>query len=163
MVCFSAEARPNEEILMWTHYADMHRGIRIGFDLPEKTPRFILRKVRYRKSRVAVDLSVDGFEPSVQEAVRLSLRTKSKGWAYEREYRLMTNPERCVPGEGPDEGKLFIPFKREWVCRIDFGTRTEKETKAAIRELVRKKYPGVLITQALYHKTDYAMVYEPYR
>ena len=162
VVCFSAStATPLNEILMWAHYADKHRGVRIGFDLPERTERFTLQRVEYSESRVAVDMGDSEWSQGVQGAVKRSLRTKSTAWAYENEYRLMTTPPLCEPGTAENAGKLFIPFKREWVKRVDFGARTDSERMQAIVDLVRIEIPGAVINRARYHKSDYSLEYEP--
>lgn len=162
VVCFSASTTTAlNEILMWAHYADKHRGVRIGFDIPERTERFTLQQVDYNDSRVAVDMGDSEWSQGVQGAIKHSLRTKSTAWAYENEYRLMTTPQFCEPGADEDAGKLFIPIPREWVRRLDFGARIDPERMQAIVDLVRREYPGAIMYRARYHKSDYSLEYEP--
>jgi hypothetical protein len=55
--CFSAK---KDEVLMWSHYADMHRGICIGFNFPHKYEgKFILCPVKYIDKIVSHDGSAD--------------------------------------------------------------------------------------------------------
>ena len=79
-----------DNLLMWSHYAEDHRGFVIGFD--EKHPFFTknedqkdlpkgVRKVRYRKTRRILDYDR-------VEDVRI-LFEKSADWAYEEEYRML--------------------------------------------------------------------------
>src|SRR3546814_20432633 len=47
--------------VQWSHYADHHRGLCLGFAVPDR----LLREVQYRQSRAAVDtpvLHAPGFE-----------------------------------------------------------------------------------------------------
>ena len=59
IVCFSNSAiNPLDEILLWSHYAKMHEGIRIGFEFPKdiKFP-FKIYKVDYSEKRLVIDVS----------------------------------------------------------------------------------------------------------
>ncbi len=162
VVCFSAStATALNEILMWAHYADKHRGMRIGFDLPARTSRFTLQRVEYSDSRVAVDMGDFEGSQGVQEAIKRSLRSKSTAWAYEHEYRLMTTPALCEPGMNEDAGKLFIPIRREWVRRIDFGPRINTERMREIVDLVKTEHLNAAMYRARYHKSEYCLEYEP--
>lgn len=78
-----------ENLLMWAHYANNHRGIVVGFD--EKHSFFQgaevvtrlgrLNKVEYNQKRPILS-------PSTQNNPKVFLR-KSKEWAYENEWRLI--------------------------------------------------------------------------
>lgn len=162
MVCFSASTTtPLSEILMWAHYADKHRGVRIGFELPERAERFTVQKVEYSDLRVAVDMGDFEWARGVQEAIKRSLRTKSTAWAYEQEYRLMTTPALCQQGTGDDAGKLFIPISREWIRRLDFGARIGTEGMQAIVDFIMREHLDIDMNRARYHKSEYCLEYEP--
>src|SRR3546814_3862280 len=55
MLCFSRGWR---NPFQWSHYADHHRGLCLGFDVPYR----MLRDVQCRKSRAAVDATVHSDE-----------------------------------------------------------------------------------------------------
>ncbi len=161
VVCFSAaEATPLDEILMWSHYADSHRGVRIGFRFPKGiTWPFKISPVRYQKARVEIDLSS---EPSIiQEQLILAIKTKSTAWAYEREHRLITNPDSCIAEmNGRNKPIEFITIERDWVKRVDFGARHAPDQRISILDLLRRDYPAVECVQAKYHTEDYSLEYE---
>jgi hypothetical protein len=79
--------------LMWSHYADQHRGISIEFDVSKLAPGTI-RKVVYGNSREIAASSIqswlrhDSIEAR-QEIERACLLTKSTERGYEDEYRLL--------------------------------------------------------------------------
>ncbi|NPT57584.1 DUF2971 domain-containing protein [Paraburkholderia elongata] len=81
LLCLSKSGR---EPVMWSHYADCHRGMVLAFDTgPED-----IHEVTYRKTRKphALDLTHDTaaqLEPLLLE----TLTTKSSSWAYEQEWR----------------------------------------------------------------------------
>jgi Protein of unknown function (DUF2971) len=162
VACFSADcAQPGDEILMWSHYSNSHRGVRIGFEMPEHTTRFQIIPMEYQNSRVEYDLSRNGFDVAIQDALRKSTRTKSDAWIYEQEHRLMTNMDLCIHGHLADGSEAeFISIDSNWVRRVDFGTRIDETEKQGILALVAQRYPHVECFQARYHATDYSLEYE---
>jgi hypothetical protein len=161
VVCFSADdARPLDEILMWSHYADCHRGVRIGFEFPDGiTSPFKIIQVTYQDTRVAIDLSLGSEMPRVSEALEQSIKTKSSSWAYEREHRLVTIPRFCVQEHVAGNVLEFIQIKPEWVRRIDFGARSPQSKIDYSKRLIEAGYGHVRYFEAKYHDTEYALVY----
>jgi Protein of unknown function (DUF2971) len=80
ITCF---CKVRDDILMWAHYADKHRGLCFEFDGSENCHFFgAAQPVKYEDfTYVFVG------EPSHKTLERIIL-TKSKHWSYEREYRL---------------------------------------------------------------------------
>ena len=79
--------------LMWSHYADQHRGICIEFDV-SKLPAGAIRRVRYGDSREVRASAIQSWlrDDSVQARQEIEgacLLTKSTEWKYENEYRLL--------------------------------------------------------------------------
>lgn len=74
LICFSKQW---DNPLLWSHYADMHRGICLGFEVDERG----LRPVRYVTERP--DLRI----PPTIESMEEILFTKFKDWQYEEEWR----------------------------------------------------------------------------
>jgi len=74
MLCFCRHWR---NPLLWSLYADKHRGVCLGFDVDE----VFLTPVSYVKKRTDLEL------PPTQEAVRQLLYTKYRDWSYEEELR----------------------------------------------------------------------------
>lgn len=86
IACFSAT---NSDMLMWSHYADGHRGMCLEFST-DRIPFSEAREVRYQRAvpRLGVmDLLTDRKSP---DAIRDTLMlTKSDCWMYEQEWRLL--------------------------------------------------------------------------
>lgn len=79
--------------LMWSHYADQHRGLCVEFDV-SKLPPGALRKVVYGTSREIAASSIRSWlrEDSLaarKEIEQACLLTKSTEWNYEGEYRML--------------------------------------------------------------------------
>lgn len=78
VLCFSAGWR---DPVIWAHYVDKHRGICLGFELPEKMCKHV-RSVRDRLPFPA--------EPLTIEHAEAMLFTKFNNWEYEEEVRAWT-------------------------------------------------------------------------
>jgi hypothetical protein len=74
-----------EPILMWSHYADGHKGIALHFDA-RVVPFDRVFEVQYSKDYPEFPFPSAESVAST-EAARALLYTKSDGWAYEQEYR----------------------------------------------------------------------------
>jgi len=78
VVCFSDDWR---DPVYWSHYAERHRGIALGFDVLEDD--FVLQ-VEYVENRI----EFPNREPEGRD-VDIFLGTKFESWQYERERRIM--------------------------------------------------------------------------
>jgi hypothetical protein len=120
--------------LMWSHYADGHRGVCVAYELPEawindrENEILGLDKVEY-STRPIFDVlgSLPNVKPdTLQEMlIRLSLTTKAPAWRYEREARLLRDP-----------GALEIPAN--FIKQICFGVATPPEDVALLTTLSRQ-------------------------
>lgn len=63
--------------VLWSHYADRHRGICLGFDVPDDS----VKALRYIASRTSLRL------PLTEVATQKLLFTKYRDWSYEEERR----------------------------------------------------------------------------
>ncbi len=78
--------------LMWSHYGDEHRGICIGYSVPETAKRS-LWKVKYSDSRLvaasAVAAMLEGDDDARRTVDDAVLARKASSWKYEREWRFV--------------------------------------------------------------------------
>lgn len=92
--------------VMWAHYGDKHRGICLGFDLPDQAAW----QVRYTPTRLTNLLSSN---PKLSEidasAIGVLLTTKAAEWSYEKEWRLLW-PFKNIKTIREADGKRFIPI-----------------------------------------------------
>jgi len=122
-----------ENLLMWAHYADQHRGAVLEFTPnKEKDSVFLAsRKVTYSDERPllyasAQDMALHGFTMSSEESTKLILDrlifTKSREWKYEQEYRLF------IPSL-IKEDQPFAPLRYhpEELTGIFLGCRTNEK------------------------------------
>ena len=156
ILCFSKNFKSP---LLWAHYADIHKGLCLGFDLPDN----ILSKVKYIPERMSsrelkrqlintehlahlinvCQLNSDEIEELLRndtekdktglEFVRNLLTTKFSHWSYEEEYRAF------VPLHKKDGDHFFFNFSDDLILReVIFGLRAETcddEIDDAIKKL----------------------------
>ncbi len=92
LLCFS---RRWQEPLLWSQYADRHRGICLGFNVDDRG----LKAVSYVTKRPPMQ------RPPTWEGAQALLFTKYSGWRYEEEYRCWFRL-----GERDPSGHYFYPF-----------------------------------------------------
>mgnify|MGYP003676340942 CR=1 FL=1 len=128
---FVSLSRNNTNILMWSHYADSHKGFCIGFD--RKNNYFkAAESVRYRRYRSNLNgANVDSTTPnSITKMVALE---KAIDWAYEEEERLFLDDVAINPKTvGIDlwgQEILLNKFPQSAIISIYFGLRSDESLK----------------------------------
>jgi hypothetical protein len=81
VLCFSQNWR---NPVQWSHYAEHHRGLCLGFDI---TPTVNFRKVNYVERRLKAPSKRRDKAENVRHMIEI-LTTKFRHWEYEQEYRL---------------------------------------------------------------------------
>jgi hypothetical protein len=96
-LCFS---RHNKNPLLWSHYADKHRGVALEIEVDDQ----LAVPVQYRRSRIKLDIpkimSSGGFSANLAEQLG---STKSNHWSYEEEVKVPISLKDCQ-----SEGNLFF-------------------------------------------------------
>ncbi len=115
--CFS---RNPTNVLLWSHYANKHKGVCIEYAVPDKFDGYMLEEVKYCSSLPNLDTSA---LPN-NESVRGFLLRKSRSWQYEKEFRLLR--QSPLPMKYPFGKITSITFGLRW-ARF---TPTRKQKKA---------------------------------
>ncbi len=91
MLCFSKDfSNP----VLWSHYADKHRGICLEFEIPDS----YLSHVNYSSSRLQIDFHHE-FEQQALAGPPVALAlltTKFIDWQYENEVRMFLKPDEVI-------------------------------------------------------------------
>jgi len=138
VLCFSAV---RDNILMWSHYADEHKGAVLEFQpkIEFATEMLGARLVEYSKEfPVAVSfeqfllyITGQGPKPHAPDAFVKSVYTKSSDWSYENEWRIL-NKQR-----DEDQGSFsYRAFHPQELAAIYFGCRMPESCKNRIRDAV---------------------------
>lgn len=102
MLCFSKNwSNP----VLWSHYADKHRGLCLGFDMPDQH----CVEVEYTAERFAVEAEKLLSTGPDENFMRRLLRTKFAHWEYEKEVRSFLRLEET----DPETGLYFSDFSDE--------------------------------------------------
>jgi hypothetical protein len=118
-----------DDLLMWAHYSDAHRGLCIEFDATEEGSLFWEAfAVVYQQDYPIVNMMRMG-EP---DQFRRALLTKSEHWAYERERRVLKAEYEGGVGE-----YLFPPVA---LTGVIFGALMSCEDKETVKSWLRS-YP----------------------
>jgi hypothetical protein len=117
--------------LMWSHYGDQHKGLCIGYSVPDRAAEG-LHKVSYGGSRLIAASAVaamlhgdDAARRHVDEAV---LTRKAAAWRYEREWR--------SSGRGAQSSPLELE-------EIVFGMRCSRAARYVIVTALAKRWRPV--------------------
>jgi hypothetical protein len=97
IICFSKRwINP----LLWSHYADKHNGIALGFDISEN----LLYKVKYRKERLLCRWDGIPQDKKLGESfMKKLIKTKFSSWEYEEEFRFGCTLSNCIR-----EGEIYF-------------------------------------------------------
>src|SRR5260370_36609373 len=87
MLCFCMHWR---NPVLWSHYADRHRGICLGFDVPSDS----IKGVQYVVTRPPLRF------PLTEATTQKLLFTKYRDWRYEEEWRGWFRLDTRDPGTG---------------------------------------------------------------
>ena len=129
-----------QNLLMWSHYADGHKGICIEFNAKNEVICNALR-VEYRKEYPKWRL--DDIENRLD-----ALLTKADVWEYEQEYRLICE----VFGSTNNQGKLttksnILKLRDNAILSVVVGCSGPYEE---VRSLVAEVAPEIRVRQAMY-------------
>lgn len=112
-----------DDILMWSHYADEHKGVVIGLELSQDPAFFLMPEVI---------TYVDRYEPlnymaDPYNSVSHALSYKSTHWEYEQEVRVYKVPSRAYQ------------ISPAAIKDISFGLKTSNEDVLLIKEACENK------------------------
>jgi len=118
-------SRVNNNQLMWSHYADGHKGIAIGVKIDNE--KYDVQPIEYDGIVTIRNSDYNG------QTAREILRHKLEVWSYEEEVRVF------------QRNQMFIDVKIE---KIILGQRVSNQNVGLIRELLDKINPAIQIIRA---------------
>lgn len=136
ITCFSTKC---DNVLMWSHYADSHHGICIGFH----TLFFLIDPKLVMLNKVEYVRSFPKFTKVDSLAI---LNTKSNVWAYENEYRLINI-----------DAHPLIEFHKEAISEVIIGFKMKDEIKTKLLNYLSLKYPDLKVSVSKPSLTKFKM------
>lgn len=117
VLCLSQNS---DNILMWSHYTNCHKGLVIELDMFEDLEFFISPvRVKYTESYVPTNYFADP-----RAAVESIISTKSVCWSYEDEVRIIKSNTTGA-----------VPFNPKAVRRLIFGCKATPDFISKVRNL----------------------------
>lgn len=140
--CVSAS---RSDILMWSHYADSHRGVCLEFagDGPLMARA---QQVSYSEVRVPIN----SYEDTQDQMVTKALLTKSGQWKYEQEWRLLRYDK------GPGKAK----FSPNNLTGIIVGAQADRSVLDAVRVWNKQRTVPLQLYRARVSRTHFALEIE---
>lgn len=146
-----------KNILMWSHYADAHKGIVYGFDenlFKSSNAKFI------SKNPLSMDYCSE-YEPlsyakvgdDSREQIKKLLRLKAQDWDYEKEVRFIV----------VDKGGVAINFNPKCLKYIIFGEKTQKKEIEKVKSLCKEngKLNHIIFKQAEFIEGRFELQIKP--
>jgi hypothetical protein len=137
--------------LLWSHYSDQHRGLCIGYDL-DRLPKPPPQQVVYGGSRIIKTSTViraflDGEPQAWSDLHRDILLRKSKGWSYEREWRLVGR-----------HGLQKSPLR---MVEVTFGLRCPSQVIFAVTQMLKNRNVPINFFKMVEHRGLYSLRRKP--
>lgn len=158
--------------LLWSHYADGHKGVCLKFDMniwhrsAIANAGYVLDSVQYSKKRTLVDLSVissgqrlagsaftyeltaDSTEPLERIAFR-----KHVSWCYEQEWRMICSQKN-------NKEKIYLGFPPHALVSIIIGLRMSEQNRARIKTLISRYGCSTSVQEAKEDHEAFSLVIE---
>lgn len=160
VLCLSSEIHnPTEEILMWSHYTDGHKGAMLKIETDQiATPSYALKKIDYLKNRPSFHIADLIQDPQkVKEETERSLFVKNIAWQYENEYRVFFDKEQCIEGGGDH----VIRINPEALHEVVIGCYAEQSFEESLTDLLgSSQFEHVKVKKAIIDPAYYRLRYE---
>lgn len=144
-----------DDILMWSHYADKHRGYCVGLNLDllmsavrewcrSRGVSFNIFPVIYQSQYQEL---VFGTEPEDIIVLNKALSTKAEQWQYEKEHRLILN--------GATDVEIVLPVGV--IREVIIGANTSDQDRGEITDAIKVTDSEIKVYKARLHPNDYAL------
>lgn len=154
-----------DNLLMWSHYADSHKGLCVGFRLKSlfalmeqsiysRRSYLSFEKVNYVEKYPVWNFMTDD-SASLLDSV---LKTKSVCWQYENEYRMI---QGMMGGNGQGEtlreSERKTNLEEDAIAEVILGINTSDKDKNAIAEILKAKKRRPRFFQATKSNTKFEL------
>lgn len=144
VACFSER---NDNLLMWSHYADGGKGFCLAFDTRgapffNKNFGVTIHKVKYSSALPA--------GPGGRISYVNFLMHKSEDWKYEEEWRYIKRYDN-----GLEDADRYVGYAGKVLKAVYFGTNATNDTKALVHHIVKGVYPHAKMWQGELDNTEY--------
>lgn len=145
LLCFSKKWR---NPVLWSHYADRHRGLCLGFDVSDD----LLMEVTYTEERLAPDGLLSSNQSVQDTEMKKLLTTKFSHWSYEEEWRCFVS----LTDRDPINKHYFYRFSDNLVLREVLVGCESGVSRGELETVLGKSYSQVIRfkTRAAFKRFD---------
>jgi hypothetical protein len=119
IICFS---QVRDDILMWAHYADKHKGLCLEFDGSSNCIFFgEAQPVEYE------DYTPIPMHQDRERQMSRVILTKSRHWSYEKEYRIFS----------PETANKIVSFPAALLTGVIFGCMTPDKIRVSVKQWIK--------------------------
>ena len=149
-------SRVHDSVLMWSHYADKHKGLVLGFDTNyppfSQMPTDCWLTVTYSERKPDYLYSPD--ENEFREKMFATAAVKERAWSYEKEVRLVIADKAL-------REKRFLPITPQSVIAVYCGCRISAPDKQAVQTALRAPHlQHVEVLSATLDESRYALRFQ---
>jgi hypothetical protein len=146
----------NSETLLWSHYANDHKGVVLRYDFPEvflndEDSILGVSAVSYEPNSISdwliqnAHLYDEDNRTFIIELLKKMLMSKAPAWSYEQEARIVR----------PVSGVFEVP--RNTLTHVLFGLQTSERDEQLVRHVIQKYYEGVRFGRAVRLSDDFGI------
>lgn len=141
--CLSAS---DSHPLLWSHYADSHRGVCLHFRAAPGSLFGLARAVEYRPERPVILVPLS-YNKSTDDIADTMVRVKADFWGYEDEYRILGHEDENVDW-GFSLTDRRCPFPPKLLCGLTLGMKVSAPDRKELINLAIKRYPPLAVYAA---------------
>lgn len=118
---------------LWAYYCNDYRGVCLCYYTNNTFSH--IQPVQYLDNINEADYDRSPTRRLIYELIRKSMFKKQEGWRYEREWRLVFQPELADDDSIIKEAGQFLDYQPDELAGIIIGDKIEQSTKEIIRAL----------------------------
>ena len=160
-ICSLTEVR--DDLLMWAHYSDHHRGFCVGIDTDKllnvqmalaRDNNAITELVRVNYSPTMPDINFfESMLSTGNDDITRLLTTKSDHWLYEHEFRLLYY----------DHIETSMNIGHTTITEVILGCKIDDKNRKEALSYLDKKPSPTAVFQARKHKSNFALEFDKIR
>lgn len=169
---------------MWSHYANWHNGITIGFD---RNYNFLssASNILYSKNPKTINCSLLKNHENknlIQQEFKDIILTKHISWSYEEEYRCVFNSiqlkeylssfknelftqnknwSNCIMQLKNNEEKIDLPINPKAIKSVYIGMKTHKDDENIILNLIQQQNLNINLYKAIKNNDSCKIDFKP--
>lgn len=143
----------NNNVMMYSHYADSHKGICLEFKVTDDPFWEEVEYVRYKNNVPDFHPFHNDIKFIHKELIEIETLIKSCTWSYENEWRIIK--------DGPYP--MIHKFPSNILTSIIFGYQTSTEDKLFIQRIIEKRTTSIQLKEVVKKEKSFELEIKPYQ